>query len=70
MWDLFLSALGCFVLRHAFRMFATEKERSQAIEPAHGTGTGRSQLPGMGAALFLLALAIREGLGMNPAPRR
>jgi len=27
-------------------------------------------LPGMGAALFLLALAIREGLGMNPAPRR
>jgi len=59
-WDLFLSAIGCFVLRHCFRLIAEGKDGPETPETIVAIGQARDPLAYVGAALILLALAANE----------
>ena len=63
-WDLFLSAVGCFVLRRCFRLVAEERDGQETGATAVGIGQARDPLAYVGAALILLALAANEQPGM------
>ena len=60
MWDLFLSAVGCFVLRGCFRVVADERGGTDARANPGAIGQARDPLAYVGAALILLALAANE----------
>jgi len=59
-WDLFLSAVGCFVLRRCFRLVAVGRDGQEIGATAVGIGQARDPLAYVGAALILLALAANE----------
>ena len=63
-WDLFLSAVGCFVLRRCFRLVAVGRDGQETGATAVGIGQARDPLAYVGAALILLALAANEQPGM------
>ena len=63
-WDLFLSAVGCFVLRHCFRLVAEGGDGVGTNEMTCAIGQARDPLAYVGAALILLALATNEQPGM------
>ena len=60
LWDLFLSAVGCFVLRRCFRLVAEGRDGLETGATAVGIGQARDPLAYVGAALILLALAANE----------
>jgi hypothetical protein len=64
LWDLFLSAVECFVLRRCFRLVAEERDGQETGATAVGIGQARDPLAYVGAALILLALAANEQPGM------
>jgi hypothetical protein len=64
LWDLFLSAIGCFVLRRCFRMVAEGRDSPQTGATAGGICQARDPLAYVGAALILLALAANEQPGL------
>jgi len=57
MWDMFLSAVGCFVWRRCFRMVAEGIDGPETRAISVGIGQARDPLAYVGAALVLLALA-------------
>jgi hypothetical protein len=59
-WDLFLSAVGCFVLRRCFRLVAVGRDGQETGVTAVGIGQARDPLAYVGAALILLAIAANE----------
>ena len=60
LWDLFLSAVECFVLRRCFRLVAEERDGQETGATAVGRGQARDPLAYVGAALILLAIAANE----------
>ena len=60
LWDLILSAVGCFVLRRCFRMVAEGRDGTETGATVVGIGQARDPLAYVGAALILLALAANE----------
>ena len=56
MSDLFLSAVGCFVLRRCFRLVAEGGDGPKTKPAACAFGQARDPLTYAGAALILLAL--------------
>jgi hypothetical protein len=64
MWDLFLSAVACFVLRRCFRMVAEGSDGPETRATPVGIGQARDPLAYVGAALILLALAANEQPGL------
>jgi len=64
MWDLFLSAVGCFVLRRCFRLVAEGRDGPETKVTACALGQVRDPLSYVGAALILLALAANEQPGL------
>jgi hypothetical protein len=64
MWDLFLSAVGCFVLRRCFRLIAEGRDGPETGATVVGMGQARDPLAYVGAALILLALAANEQPGL------
>ena len=63
-WDLFLSAVGCFVLRRCFRLVAEGGDGSEAKATEVSIGQARDPLAYVGAALILLAVAANEPPGL------
>ena len=59
-WDLFLSVIGCFVLRRCFRLVAEGADGSEVKATTCAIGQARNPLAYVGAALTLLALAANE----------
>ena len=57
--DMFLSATGCFILSHCFRLLAAEREGMEATIPGI-VGQAGNPLMYVGAALILLAVAPNE----------
>ena len=70
MWDLFLSAVGCFVLRYCFQLVADRGEGAETNTIAHAIGQARDPLVYVGAAFILLALATKEQPGLIRASSR
>jgi hypothetical protein len=64
MWDLFLSAIGCLVLRRCFRLVAEGGDGPETKATACAIGQARDPLAYVGAALILLALAANEQPGL------
>jgi hypothetical protein len=64
MWDLFLSAVGCFVLRRCFRLVAEGKDGPETESSVVAIGQARDPLAYVGAALILLALSANEQPGL------
>jgi hypothetical protein len=62
--DLFLSAVGCFVLRRCFRLVAGGGDGSEAKAAKVFIGQARDPLAYVGAALILLAVAANEQPGL------
>ena len=60
LWDLLLSAVGCFVLRRRFRLVAEGRDGPETGTTVAGIGQARDPLAYVGAALILLALAANE----------
>lgn len=69
MLDLFLSAVGCFVLMRCFRLVAIERENSRTVKSRRFVGTERNPSAGIGSAFFLLAYAMSEVPAVNRAHR-
>jgi hypothetical protein len=67
MCDLFLSAVGCFVLRRCFRLVAGAGDGSETKATELSIGQARDPLAYVGAALILLAIAANEQPGLIPA---
>ena len=63
-WDLFLSAVGCFVLRRCFRLVAEGGNGPETKATICPVGQARDPLAYVGAALILLALAGNEQPGL------
>jgi hypothetical protein len=63
-WDLFLSAVGCFVLRYCFRLVAEGGDGPGTNGITWAVGQARDPLAHAGAALILLALATNEQPGL------
>jgi hypothetical protein len=63
-WDLFLSAVGCFVLRYCFRLVAEGGDGPRTNGLTWAVGQARDPLAYAGAALILLALATNEQPGL------
>jgi hypothetical protein len=63
-WDLFLSAVGCFVLRYCFRLVAEGGDGPRTNGITWAVGQARDPLAYAGAALILLALATNEQPGL------
>ena len=63
-WDLFLSAVGCFVLRYCFRLVAEGGDGPGTYGITWAVGQARDPLAYAGAALILLALATNEQPGL------
>jgi hypothetical protein len=63
-WDLFLSAVGCFVLRYCFRLVAEGGDGPGTNGITWAVGQARDPLAYAGAALILLALATNEQPGL------
>lgn len=61
-WDILLSAAGCFVFMRYSRLRAIGEEGSDAESSALAEGRARKPLAGIGAALFLLAFVTSEAL--------
>ena len=66
-WDLFLSAVGCFVLRRCFRLVAEAGEDPERKGPFVAVGYARDPLAYVGAALILMALVANEEPGLIPS---
>jgi hypothetical protein len=64
MWDLFLSAVGCLVLRRCFRLVAEAGDGPETKATACAIGQARDPLVYVGAALILLALSSNEQPGL------
>ncbi len=64
-WDLFLSAVGCFVLRYCFRLVAEGGDGPRTNGITWAVGQARDPLAYAGAALILLALATNEQPGLS-----
>jgi hypothetical protein len=64
MWDMLLSAAGCFVLRGCFRLVAEGRDSRETKAIACSIGQARDRLAHVGAALILLALATNEEPGL------
>jgi hypothetical protein len=64
MWDLFLSAVGCFVLRLCFRFVAEGGDGPETKATACSMGQAHDLLAYMGAGLILLALAANKQPGL------
>jgi hypothetical protein len=62
MWNLVVSAAGGFVFMRGFRLVALGKEVSDSASSIRATGLFGKPLPGIGAALFLLAFVTSEAL--------
>ncbi len=60
LWDLLLSAVGCFVLRRCFCLVAEGRDVPETGATAAGIGQARDPLAYMGTALILLALAAND----------
>ena len=67
LWDLFLSAVGCFVLRRCFRLVAEAGEDTERKGPFVAVGYARDPLAYVGAALILMALVANEEPGLIPS---
>jgi len=67
LWDLFLSAVGCFVLRGCFRLVADGRDGTETRANPCAVGQARDPLAYVGAALILLALAANEQPGRMSA---
>jgi hypothetical protein len=67
MWDLFLSAAGCFVLRRCFRLVAKGGDGSETKATLCAIGQARDPFAYMGMALILLALAANDQPGLISA---
>ena len=63
-WDLFLSAVGRFVLRYCFRLVAEGGDGPGTNGITWAVGQARDPLAYAGAALILLALATNEQPGL------
>ncbi len=63
-WDLFLSAVGCFVLRYCFRFVAEGGDGPGTNGMTCAIGQARDPLAYVGAALILLALATKQQAGL------
>jgi len=57
--DMILSAIGCFMLSHCFRLIAAEREGMETTIPGI-IGHAGDPLVYVGAALILLAVAAKE----------
>ena len=64
MADLFLSAVGCFVLRHCFRLVAEGGNGPGTKATECTIGQAHDPLAYVGASLILLALAANEQPGL------
>jgi hypothetical protein len=62
-WDLFLSAVGCFVLKRCFRLVADGVDGAETKANLCAIGPARDPLAYVGAALILLALAPNDQPG-------
>jgi hypothetical protein len=62
MRDLAASVAGYFVWKPGLPVGAAEREGTEAAASDRVEPTGRRRLPGMSAALFLLGVAVMEGL--------
>jgi hypothetical protein len=60
LWDLFLSAVGCFVLRRCFSLVAERGDGLAMKATGCALGQTRDPLAYVGAALILLVLAANE----------
>jgi hypothetical protein len=70
LWDFFLSALRCFVLRHCFRLVAKGRDGSETNASVRTPGTACNPVAGMGPALILLAFAATDPPALMRALRR
>jgi len=69
LWDLFLSAFGCFVLRRCFRLIAEGSDLQETVTNVVALGHARDPIAYMRAALILMALAANDQPGlMRAAP--
>jgi hypothetical protein len=57
--DVFVSAVGCFVMTRGFRLVVTD-EGPKTASPHSVDETSRERRAGIGAALFLLAFIASE----------
>ena len=60
MWDLFLSAVGCFILRRCFRLIARGGDGYGTSASVCAGDEIRDPLAYVGAALILLAIAANQ----------
>jgi len=58
--DLFLSAVGCFVLKYCFRLVAEGRDGAGTNGMTCANGQAHDPLAYVGAALILVALAANE----------
>jgi hypothetical protein len=63
-WDLFLSAVGCFVLRRCFNLVAEGSDGPETKPTVCAIGQARDPLAYVGAALILMALTANEQPGL------
>jgi hypothetical protein len=68
MLELFLSAIGCFVLRRCFRFVAAGIDAPETKAVDGLVVQGRDPLVYVGGALILLALSANEQAGVSRAP--
>jgi hypothetical protein len=59
-WDILLSTIGCFVLRRCFRIVAAGHNEPDTNTTICAVGQARDPLAYVGAALIILALAVKE----------
>lgn len=64
LWDLVVSAAGCFVFTRGFSLVTIRKQESKTAESIRTVGTSHRPLVAVGAALFLLAFVVSEALAM------
>lgn len=68
--DLCASSIGCFVFMPSFRLVAQGKDGADAPESSPVASPNHSPLPGIGAAVFLLAFIASEAFAMVSTLRR
>ena len=70
MANLVASAIGCFVFRPGFRLFAMDGEGSDRELPMQTADRSRGLSIGIGAAIFLMIFIASEALATVAAFRR
>jgi hypothetical protein len=70
LWNLFLAAVGCFVLRRCFRLVAKGRGHGGSNASVRTRSLASGPVAGIGSALILLALAATDPSARMSVRRR